>query len=159
MLIHLMQRVKYLLLFIFHFTCFLDQSSLLVTQLLTHLAFWQYHSLLCWLMRSTSLWKLVFWRLEDCLLLLRGNSALLYNPGEGGTSHSSIGGFLRLRTYISWSELLIKFFLWNISGVKMSVWNAGDQSSIPGSGRSPGEGNGNPLQYSCLENPMDGGAW
>ena len=37
--------------------------------------------------------------------------------------------------------------------------NAGDVGSIPGSGRSPGEGNGNPLQYSCLENPMDGGAW
>ena len=36
---------------------------------------------------------------------------------------------------------------------------AGDLSSIPGSGRSPGKGNGNPLQYSCLENPMDGGAW
>ena len=35
----------------------------------------------------------------------------------------------------------------------------GDLGSIPGSGRSPGEGNGNPLQYSCLENPMDGGAW
>ena len=35
----------------------------------------------------------------------------------------------------------------------------GDPGSIPGSGRSPGEGNGNPLQYSCLENPMDGGAW
>ena len=34
-----------------------------------------------------------------------------------------------------------------------------DAGSIPGSGRSPGEGNGNPLQYSCLENPMDGGAW
>ena len=33
--------------------------------------------------------------------------------------------------------------------------NAGDVGSIPGSGRSPGEGNGNPLQYSCLENPMD----
>ena len=33
------------------------------------------------------------------------------------------------------------------------------RGSIPGSGRSPGEGNGNPLQYSCLENPMDGGAW
>ena len=31
--------------------------------------------------------------------------------------------------------------------------------AVPGSGRSPGEGNGNPLQYSCLENPMDGGAW
>ena len=34
-----------------------------------------------------------------------------------------------------------------------------DPGSIPESGRSPGEGNGNPLQYSCLENPMDGGAW
>jgi len=33
------------------------------------------------------------------------------------------------------------------------------QGSIPGLGRSPGEGNGNPLQYSCLENPMDGGSW
>ena len=37
--------------------------------------------------------------------------------------------------------------------------NAGDLSSIPGSGRSLGEGNGDPLQYSCLENPMDRGAW
>ena len=37
--------------------------------------------------------------------------------------------------------------------------NAGDVGSNPGLGRSPGEGNGNPLQYSCLENPMDGGAW
>ena len=41
----------------------------------------------------------------------------------------------------------------------MSAWNAGDPGSIPGSGRSPGEGNGNPLQYSCLENPMEGGGW
>ena len=37
--------------------------------------------------------------------------------------------------------------------------NSGDQGSIPGSGRSPGEGNGYPLQYSCLENPMDREAW
>ena len=37
---------------------------------------------------------------------------------------------------------------------KASAYNAGDPSSIPGSGRSPGEGNDNPLQYSCLENPM-----
>ena len=40
-----------------------------------------------------------------------------------------------------------------------SACNAGDPGSIPGSGRSPGEGHGNPLQYSCLENPMDRGAW
>ena len=45
------------------------------------------------------------------------------------------------------------------SEVKVSASNAGNPGSIPGSGRSPGEGNGNPLQYSCLENPMDGGAW
>ena len=42
---------------------------------------------------------------------------------------------------------------------KASAYNARDPGSIPGLGRSPGEGNGNPLQYSCLENSMDGGAW
>ena len=42
---------------------------------------------------------------------------------------------------------------------KASAHNAGDLGSIPGLGRSPGEGNGNPLQYSCLENCMDGGAF
>ena len=42
---------------------------------------------------------------------------------------------------------------------KASACNEGDLGSIPGSGRSPGEGNGNPLQHSCLENPMEGGAW
>ena len=45
------------------------------------------------------------------------------------------------------------------SDSKASVYNAGELGSIPGSGRFSGEGNGNPLQYSCLENPMDGGAW
>ena len=42
---------------------------------------------------------------------------------------------------------------------RASLYNAGDLGSIPGSGRFPEEGNGNPLQYSCLENPMDGRAW
>ena len=42
---------------------------------------------------------------------------------------------------------------------KESACNAGDPGSIPESGKSPGEGNGKPLQYSCLENPMDRGAW
>ena len=45
------------------------------------------------------------------------------------------------------------------SGGKASAYNAGDLGSIPGSGRSPGEGNGNPLQYPCLENVMDREAW
>ena len=42
---------------------------------------------------------------------------------------------------------------------KASAYKGGDLGLIPGLGRSPGEGNGNPLQYSCLENPMDQGAW
>ena len=45
------------------------------------------------------------------------------------------------------------------SAGKEFTCNAGDLGSIPGLGRSPGKGNGNPLQYSCLENPMDRGAW
>ena len=48
---------------------------------------------------------------------------------------------------------------WGGSDRKASACSVGDLGSIPGSGRSPGEGNGNPLQYSCLENSMDGGAW
>ena len=42
---------------------------------------------------------------------------------------------------------------------KVSAYNVGDPGSIPGSGRSPREGNGTPLQFSCLENPIDGGVW
>ena len=45
------------------------------------------------------------------------------------------------------------------SDSKASAYNAGDPGSIPGLGRCPGEGNGSPLQYPCLKNPMDGGAW
>ena len=52
----------------------------------------------------------------------------------------------------------LSWFPWWLKG-KESACNARDQGSIPGSGRSPGKGNGNPLQYPCLENPMDGEAW
>ena len=55
---------------------------------------------------------------------------------------------------------LVRFLGFPHSSVgKESTCNAGDPVSIPGWGRCPGEGNGNPLQYSCLENPMDIGAW
>ena len=63
------------------------------------------------------------------------------------------------------SLLVYKVFYFSQQGFpggsdgKESACNAGDPSSIPGSGRSPGEGNGYPLQYSCLEDPMDSGAW
>ena len=55
----------------------------------------------------------------------------------------------------SWEELESSW----LSVGKESAFSAGDLGSIPGLGRSPGEGNGTPLQYSCLENPMGGGAW
>ena len=61
-------------------------------------------------------------------------------------------------TGIWWGHLITIGFP-RCSGSKAPAYNAGDLGSIPGSRRSPGEGNGNPLQYSCLENPMDGGAW
>ena len=47
----------------------------------------------------------------------------------------------------------------DVSMIKNILANSGDLGSIPGSGRSPGKGNGNPLQYSCLENSKDRGAW
>ena len=60
------------------------------------------------------------------------------------------------------SMVLIYCIYWDFPGgsvSKASAYDAGDPGSIPGSGRSSGEGNGNLPQYSCLENPMDGGAW
>ena len=54
---------------------------------------------------------------------------------------------------------LILYFYSGSSASKESAINAGDLASIPGSGRSPGEGNSNPFQYSCLGNPMDSGVW
>ena len=70
------------------------------------------------------------------------------------TISSTIPSLLTIIAKLLW----VRFFPGGSDG-KQSAWNAGDPDSIPGSGRSPGEGNGNPLQYSCLENPMDGGAW
>ena len=73
----------------------------------------------------------------------------------------------KVSTPITYFIMYIQYimYIYIISGfpggseVKASACNVGDPGSIPGSGRSPGEGNGNPLQYSCLENPMEGGAW
>ena len=67
------------------------------------------------------------------------------------------GGFVFVYAYIYVFKLKMGFP--GGSEVIASAGNAGDPGSIPGSGRSPGEGNSNPLQYSCLENPMEGEAW
>ena len=61
-----------------------------------------------------------------------------------------------------WSDIWYSILSWDFPGgtvVKNVLANAGDTGSIPESGRSPGEGNGNPLQCSCLGNPKDRGAW
>ena len=66
-----------------------------------------------------------------------------------------------------WAARPFPTFVWDTDlGFDKAIWfakasacNAGDPGSIPGSGKSPGEGNGNPLHYSCLENPKDKGAW
>ena len=62
--------------------------------------------------------------------------------------HAAVHGVAKSQTRLS-----------NLTELKESVCSAGYPDSIPGSGRSPGDGNGNPLQYSCLKNSMDRGAW
>ena len=90
------------------------------------------------LSNSTFLYR---WSTSVCLfiLLLMGNGLVSFLPVVNKTAMD--GGFP------------------GSSNSKASAYNEGDLGLIPGSERSPGEGNGNPLQYSCLENPMDGGAW
>ena len=69
--------------------------------------------------------------------------------------------FFQDDTSSDYEQIILSFILTFPGGSdsKASACNAGDPGLIPGWGRSPGEGNGNPLQYSCLENPMDGEAW
>ena len=69
--------------------------------------------------------------------------------------------WIGLSCYVSHIRFVysLKIAIFHGSDGKESACNAGDPCSIPGLGRSPVEGNGNPLQYSCLENPMDKGAW
>ena len=68
-----------------------------------------------------------------------------------------------ISVHIGWATQCVNLepfkLITGASEVKASACSVGELGSIPGSERSPGEGNGNPLQYSCLENPMDGGVW
>ena len=84
----------------------------------------------------------------------------LENPTDVGAWWAAVSGVAQ-----SWTQLKrLSSITYHVgfpggSGGKESTCNVGDLGSIPGLGRSPGEGNGNLLQYSCLENPMDRGAW
>ena len=75
---------------------------------------------------------------------------------EGGTSWAIVQEVAKSRTQLSDFTYSLKGFLRGSNG-KESACDAGDPGSVPGLGRSPGGGNGNPLQYSCLDNPMDRG--
>ena len=73
----------------------------------------------------------------------------LENPMDGGACWATVHGVAK-------SQTRLRDFTFTLgSEGKGSAYNVGDPDSIPGSGRYPGEGNGNPLQYFCLENPMD----
>ena len=98
----------------------------------------------------------------SCILpLFRMFSHSWVPPARGvlGELHLDIS-----RHSASWYQVL-SGHIWSLVGLpwwfggKESAHNAGDVGLIPGSGRNPGEGNGNPLQHSCLGNPMDRGAW
>ena len=89
---------------------------------------------------------------------------------EGTATHSRIlawripwteepGGLQSTSSHRVRHDLITKHSFPHSSVGKESACNSGDPGLIPGSGRSPGEGNGNPFQYSYLENPMDRGAW
>ena len=75
-----------------------------------------------------------------------------YGHRLGGEGEAGMNGESNVEAYI------IMGFPGGSDG-KASACNVGDQGLIPGSGRSPGEGHGSPLQYSCLGNPMDRGTW
>ena len=109
--------------------------------------------------------------------LCRNSVVIFNNWGETGLGGGFLSGDRMFWNYLEWlhnmvnvletSDLLIYFETVNFvlhnssrsSVGKDSPWSAGDPGLIPGSGRSPGEGSGNPLQYSCPENPRDRGAW
>ena len=102
-------------------------------------------------------WKKASWSMNMNILLWGRHSNKLEVAWISHTTERPLQP--RLLTY--WTVMFQFRSLglpWWLSG-KESACNAGDMGSIPGSGKSPGGGHGNPLQYSCLENPMDSRAW
>ena len=88
----------------------------------------------------------------------------VFLPGESQGQQSLVGCRLWGHTELDTTEATAAAaaagkLLHQLHILKVPASNAGDLGSIPGLGRPPGEGNGNPLQCSCLENPRDGGAW
>ena len=83
----------------------------------------------------------------------------LENPRDGGAWWAAVYGVAQSWTRLKWLGSIENLGLPRWLSGKESTFNAGDPGSIPGSGRYPGRENDNPLQYSCLENPMDREVW
>ena len=98
---------------------------------------------------------------ESQLQALRASCGKFYYSEKGIEKASGID--IRRGQRVSHSLVCVGLYIfWGFPGDsdgKLSVCNAGDLGLIPGLGGSPAEGNGSPLQYSCLENPMNGGVW
>ena len=95
----------------------------------------------CWVEPCGQLWPMNWSGSEECSFRTESLIGQVVDPSKESTCQCRRWGFP------------------GGSEVKASASNVGDPGSIPGSGRSPGEGNGNPLLYSCLKSPMDRGAW
>ena len=138
--------------FSYHFPFFLTPIIALLLHLLVFLNICQYSSPKCSSRSSTSLFLFFLQEIKQFSILW---SIIFYFPRflPPSVVHPfSSGSAITLKCLGSLSSP-------GGSDGKASVYNAGDLGSIPVLGRSAGEGNGNPLQYFCLENPMDRGAW
>ena len=116
-----------------------------------------------WLMvlLSSAVVSLVFYLLDlfiSSRWVLQSSSMTVDLPVSPWSSVSLSLTYLKLCSYALHTHWCMRNFPGGSVG-KASAYNVGDLGLIPGSGRSPGEGNGNPLRYSCLENPMDWEAW
>ena len=100
---------------------------------------------------------MLLWVREYKYLSVLNSSKYIPISGIAGLYDNSIFNFLRNHHTVFYR--LYRYSLCGGSDGKASACNVGDSGSIPGLGRSPGEGHGNPLKYSCLEKLMDGGAW
>ena len=100
--------------------------------------------------------------LENPLLLLQSDKSVFFFYFTVRYIHSkeihTLREIIKICNIFYWNILAFRGSFTGVSVVKNLPANAGDRSSVPGLGRSPGEGNSNPLQSSCLENPMDSGA-
>ena len=108
---------------------------------------------------ARGMWALLRSGIEPVSLALAGGFFTTEPPGKPSVPSDDITPAV---SKFSQNAVCCSFLCFDFPGGsdgKASAYNAGDPGSILGSGRTPGAGNGNPLQYSCLENPIDGGTW